>query len=281
MIAVKEKAPVYMEVMPSPDKMQSLEFYKLYRDSICAVYGVTPIFVGIIESGKSGNNPRMQIDVQRGTTEEYQRFLEDLWNNHVLPLFGVTDWKIEFGSIEAIDELRQARVWKEKATAAQTLINLGFIVTFDEHGNLEVSLEPEEAAEQPEEPKEEEAKPMEDEVSPDSDESFPKSTPKRELSVYPRPAKKLREELERDLLKIIDSARKVKDVKKSYAQGKKVMDKAHKQLIENARISLSSTLKQELPELPPDAMKKLNKMKNERMREFRKLIRMELKREAE
>lgn len=150
MVGVREESPELIEVMPDPAKMQSLDFYKLYRDSICSVFGVTPIFVSVIESGRSGNNPRMQIDVQKGTTEENQQFLSDMWNSKVFGIFGVYDWEVVFGSIEAVDELREAQIWEHKADAMKTLTELGFEVSLDEQGNLEVSREPEESLAEPE-----------------------------------------------------------------------------------------------------------------------------------
>jgi len=272
MMAVKGDAPISIAIMPNPRDMQSLEFYKLYRDSMCAVFGVTPIFVSVIESGKSGNNPRMQIDVQKGTTEENQQFLSDLWNKKIFPVFDIFDWEIQFGSIEMVDELREAEIWERKANATNTLMNLGFEVTFDEHNNIEVSHEPtKEIAPSPEEPQE----PRADDVSEDSGDWFPKIG----KDAFVRSAKKIRIELEDQLILIVDHAREVNDVKTSYAQGKVVMDKYHLEIIESARLALSSTLEVELPEVPDHILKKLNEIKNERLRDFRKLLKEELKRE--
>jgi hypothetical protein len=286
-LAVKEGTePEFIPALPDSKEMEQLETYKLYRDSICAVYGVTPVFVSIIESGKSGNNPRMQIDVQKGTTQEHQAFLENLWNEKVLPLFGVTDWGIKFGAIEAVDDLREAQVWEHRANAAQTLTGLGFPVTFDEHGNLEVGLEPEEEPapeETPEqfEPEQEEA-PMSDEVSPESgDWPVP---PKRDNKFPDETAEALRVELEEKFLRIIDDVKSVGDAKKSYAAAKEVMDEMFPRILESARVALAKTLESELPsidDIPADVMKKLRAQKNERMRDMRKLIRLELKRKDE
>ncbi len=277
-VNAKEK-PVFINVMPEPDKMQSLDFYKLYRDSICSVFGVTPIFVSIIESGKSGSNPRMQIDVQKGTTQENQQFLSDLWNNKVFEIFGVYDWKIEFGSVEMVDDLREAQIWEHKARAAQMLMGLGFEVSFDEYNNLEVSGDPEGGFEPPPGGTTE---PGPDTVSPESGEWPPESpTKKKDKFDHPSEAKALREEMEKEFLKILNNARKLGNEKTSYAQAKKAMDGIFKRTIECARSSLEFTLKRDLPELPKDVMQKLKNIRNERMRDFRKLLHEELKRKEE
>ena len=279
MIGVKDKPPVFIGAMPNPADMQSFEFYTLYRDSMCSVFGVTPIFVSVIESGKSGNNPRMQIDVQKGTTQENQQFLSDLWNDKVFPVFGVLDWEIQFGSIELVDELREAQVWEHKANAAKMLTGIGFEVTFDEHNNLEVSGEPKEGFEPP---PGESTEPMADEVSPESGDWPPESpTKKKGKPDTPPEAQAIREEMEKEFLKILNNARKLGDAKASYAQAKKVMDGIFKRTIECARSSLEFTLKRDLPELPKDVLTKLKAIRNERMRDFRKLLKDELKREEE
>ncbi len=279
MIPTKEDPPVWIPVLPEAGKMQSLAFYKLYRESICAVFGVTPIFVGVIESGKSGNNPRMQIDVQKGTTQENQQFLSDLWNDKIFPIFGINDWEVQFGDIEQVDELRAAQIWEHLGTAAQIWTGLGHKVILDEHGNLEISHEPDAWSESEPKPEPSETpEPTEEDVSEESGEWIPHF---KGNDALPSPARKIREEMGKELLKIIDGARKTNDVKVSYAKGKKVIDGAHKQLIEAARVALSQTLKRDMPELPSDVMRKLNEITKERKKEFRKILKDELAREEE
>ena len=279
-IGVKEKPPVFIETMPDANKMQSIEWYKLHRDSMCAVFGVTPIFVSIIESGKSGNNPRMQIDVQKGTTEEHQQFLQDMWNNKIFPVFKIYDWEIQFGSIEQVDDLRQAQVWEHRGKAAEIFINLGFQVTLDEHGNIDVSKEREEPNEQ-EEPdegdQEGESEPMPDEI----DEETGNWPVKTKLIDEPESAKKIRLNLEKELGRIIDEAKAKNNEKASYAEAKEIMNKSHLELIEAARVALSHTFEQKLPKLPDHIMRKLETHKKERLKDFRKLLKEELKREGE
>ena len=215
----------------------------------------------------------MQIDVQKGTTEEHQNFLEDLWNSQILPLFGVTDWCIKFNSIEQVDELREAQIWREKATAAQMLLNLGFMVTFDEHNNLEVSHEPEEQPE--EETEEEEVKPVgEEDISEESGEWNPKTK-----EDFPEEsAAKIRQNLEKDLIGILNNAKKVGDIKKSYAEAKKVMNICYEEIIEAARVSLSKAMDQDLPKAPAHVLKEIHELKKERLKDFRKILSEELKR---
>ena len=134
-----KETPSVVKVMEDLKQMQSVEHYKLFRDAVCAVYGVTPVFVSVIESGRAGNNPRMQIDVQNRTTREVQANKEDVINNLLLPKFEITDWYFAFNQIEAEDELRVKEVERTKAETARIYLESGFQVEFDEFGELKIS----------------------------------------------------------------------------------------------------------------------------------------------
>jgi hypothetical protein len=138
-LGVKEP-PVRLPILEDLQAMQSLEFYKLYVEKVCALHGVTPVFVSIIESGKAGNNPRMQIDVQNRTTREHQSVIEDVINNRLYPLFGITDWEFAFNEIEQRDELREQQIALTQAEVAQKWVQMGAKVTLDEEGELEIEV---------------------------------------------------------------------------------------------------------------------------------------------
>ena len=150
-LGVKEP-PIRLPVMEDFEKMQSLEFYKLGVEKICATFGVTPVFVSIIESGKAGNNPRMQIDVQDHTTREGRRLFESVLNEQVFPLFEIHDWQFRFGAIQQRDDLRNAQIDLVKAQTAMTYKNAGFTVSLDEEGELQISGEAKPTVETPEAP---------------------------------------------------------------------------------------------------------------------------------
>lgn len=136
-----KQAPGLLSTMPPSRDMQTLDWYKFYREAAAAIYSVTPVFVSIIESGKSGNNPKMQIDVQNRATIEFQHDFEEPFNNQLLPLFGINDWLTKFNDVDPEDEERDARIMQLKAQAANTFAAAGFIVTIDENGEIDVSGE--------------------------------------------------------------------------------------------------------------------------------------------
>jgi hypothetical protein len=137
-VGVKQP-PLQLPMLPPSRDMQAIEWYKIYREAIASVYSVTPVFIGIIESGRSGNNPQMQIDVQNRATKEEQQSLEEPFNNQLLPRFGIHDWIMEFGEVEVDDELRRAQINVQKANAANIYSTAGFTVTLDDQGELVVS----------------------------------------------------------------------------------------------------------------------------------------------
>jgi hypothetical protein len=136
MLGTKGGEIVRHSVMEDFKYMQSFEFYKLYREIICGLYGVSPIFVSVTERGA---NPRMQIDVQDRTVRECQRAIEEAFNSKLLPRFGVHDWLFKFRPLQPKDELREMQIKQVEAEVARVYSQLGFEVGFDEFGKLVIS----------------------------------------------------------------------------------------------------------------------------------------------
>jgi hypothetical protein len=137
-VGVKQ-LPTQINMLPPSKDMQAIEWYKVYREAIAAVYSVTPVFISIIESGRTGNNPEMQIDVMNRATREWQQNFEEPFNHQLLPMFGIYDWEIQFAEIEVDDELRRQEIAQTKANAASIFAAAGFTVTLDEEGELVVT----------------------------------------------------------------------------------------------------------------------------------------------
>lgn len=95
-----------------------LLFY--YREEICAVFGIPPIKLGWVQTGKLAN-PETQLDAWYDVIESFQNRIESLINRRILPLLGVTDWNFSFLSIRPSREKEMAEVVKEKATAISHL----------------------------------------------------------------------------------------------------------------------------------------------------------------
>lgn len=125
------KAPISIPLDIPLDKMQSLEFYKLYVEKVSGVFGVTPVFTSTSGDGTAETRP--QIDVQNRVTKGYLDDIEKPFNEQLLPKFGITDYIIKSGKIESRDELRDAQIRLTNAQAVSILRTTGFDVEVDEN----------------------------------------------------------------------------------------------------------------------------------------------------
>lgn len=122
----KGQQPIRIPIMEDLKALQSLEFYKLYLEATSGVYGVTAEFVSTTDVA---GGTRLKIDVQNRTTQEHQAGFTDLFNDDLLPKFGITDWVFAFNPIEGRDELRDAQTEHTRAASAMTWATAGFEVS--------------------------------------------------------------------------------------------------------------------------------------------------------
>ena len=131
-----------VNAMPESEKMQSLDWWKLWREIFGSLYGVSPVFTGIMESGKTGNNPRMQFDVQNNTSEFYQHKVNDVYNSFVFPKLGVTDWVFEYNPLEEKDEAQDETIMSLKLANIEKAISLGMTAELTDEGEVKISGDP-------------------------------------------------------------------------------------------------------------------------------------------
>lgn len=129
-------------LMPDPTQMSALDYYKLLLQGIAGVYGVQMMFLAMPEGGSrtgGGAMGAVRVEIQNRTIERIQHDKEDVLNNQLFPIFGVTDYVFKFNPLEKKDELRDAQIAQIKSNTALTYVNGGFDVSIDEDGNMEVS----------------------------------------------------------------------------------------------------------------------------------------------
>lgn len=102
-----------INTMQDSEKMQSLEWWKLWREIVNALYGVQDVAAGAMQAGTTGQNPRMKLDINNNTTEFYQRKLEACWN-WVFERLSVTDWIYKCRPVEEKDEAQDQAILKAK-----------------------------------------------------------------------------------------------------------------------------------------------------------------------
>lgn len=125
--------------MPELEKMQSLDWWRLWRELVGAVYGAQDVTTGAMKEGTTGQNPRMKLDVNNNTVEALQRAWEDPFNNFFCPLLGVTDWVYTFNPLEEKDEAQEQAILSAKLDNIKKAVDLGYEVDFTDEGEVIVS----------------------------------------------------------------------------------------------------------------------------------------------
>ena len=97
-----------------------------YREEICAVFGIPPMKLGWVQTGKLAN-PEQQLDAWYDVVDSFHARLSSMINNNILPLLGVTDWVWKFVSIRPSREAERAETLKSRADAVATLRQEGAI----------------------------------------------------------------------------------------------------------------------------------------------------------
>jgi len=77
---------------------QTLEMLYYFREQICSVFGIPPMKLGWVQTGKM-SNPEQQLDTWYDVVESIHVRLEKVINNHILPLIKVNKWKFKFKTI--------------------------------------------------------------------------------------------------------------------------------------------------------------------------------------
>jgi len=130
------------DVMPDPEKMQSLDWMEFWFVKIVgAIYSVQPVMMNAPTRGPGGYFQRMQVVVQNDATREYQRGPEDAFNEQLLPLLDIHDWRFEFAEIEPRNEMEESQIWQVKVAAGLAAVQAGLKAELTDEGELKISGE--------------------------------------------------------------------------------------------------------------------------------------------
>tara|TARA_Y100000004_G_scaffold197141_1_gene269991 strand:- start:695 stop:3682 length:2988 start_codon:yes stop_codon:yes gene_type:complete len=97
-----------------------LDLLYYYREEICAVFGIPPMKLGWVQTGKLAN-PEQQLDAWYDVVEGYHQRVSSVINNNILPLLGIDDWVFEFISIRPKQDQVRAETFNSNANAISTL----------------------------------------------------------------------------------------------------------------------------------------------------------------
>lgn len=137
---VDGKSATNVPAMPESEKMQSLEWWKLWKTVVCASFGVQDIYAGAVAEGTTGQNPRMKVDVNNDAVEYWGSKFEGPFNNVVVAQgLGVTDWILKFNPVEEKDEMQDITILSTKLDVMKKAVELGLQVEFTDEGEVKVA----------------------------------------------------------------------------------------------------------------------------------------------
>lgn len=114
------------KLIDSPSEGQFLDQLYYYREEICAVFGIPPMKLGWVQTGKL-SNPEQQLEAWYDVIDSFHRKLESVINTKILPLMDVRDWCIRFKPIRPTRDAERADTFAKNASAIQSLRQEGTI----------------------------------------------------------------------------------------------------------------------------------------------------------
>ena len=99
---------------------QQLDLLYYYREEICAVFGIPPMKLGWVQTGKLAN-PEQQLEAWYDVVESYQHRVAAMINNRLLPLIQTTDWRFKFKNIRPSREKERSETLRAQAAAIASL----------------------------------------------------------------------------------------------------------------------------------------------------------------
>ena len=114
------------KLIDSPSEGQFLDQLYYYREEICAVFGIPPMKLGWVQTGKLAN-PESQLDAWYDVIDSFHRKLESVINGRILPMLEITDWQFNFKTIRPSRDAERAEVFSKNAEAVRKLRQEGTI----------------------------------------------------------------------------------------------------------------------------------------------------------
>lgn len=105
---------------------QHLDLLYYYREEICAVFGIPPMKLGWVQTGKM-SNPEQQLEAWYDVVESFHKRIESLINHRILPLLDVEDYVFKFNTIRPSKEKVMAEIVKSRGQAIAALRQEGVI----------------------------------------------------------------------------------------------------------------------------------------------------------
>jgi len=127
---------------------QHLDLLYYYREEICAVFGIPPMKLGWVQTGKM-SNPEQQLEAWYDVVEAYHQRISSMINHRILPILGVKDYVWKFNTIRPSKEKVMAEVVRAKGQAIAALRQEGVITINEARAMLGYELLDDEKAADP------------------------------------------------------------------------------------------------------------------------------------
>jgi len=121
-------------ILDSTREGAQLDLLYYYREEICAVFGIPPMKLGWVQTGKM-SNPEQQLEAWYDVIESYHKRVEAVMNNRLLPLFDITDWRFKFTTIRPSRDKEIAETRAKESTAISNLRQEG-VISINEARNM-------------------------------------------------------------------------------------------------------------------------------------------------
>jgi len=120
----------WLDLMPSLNEMQYVESRNEMRRAILALWGITPVFSGDVETSGGLNNEGLQMEISNETIEEGQKLYNEEVFPWILEQLGINETELILEEPEEKDELEDERILQLKIQNAVQMKQMGFDVTY-------------------------------------------------------------------------------------------------------------------------------------------------------
>lgn len=105
---------------------QHLDLLYYYREQVCSVFGIPPMKLGWVQTGKL-SNPEQQLEAWYDVVESIHHRIATMVNNRLMPLLNVSDYVFRFNTIRPSKEKVMAEVARAQSAAIAALRQEGVI----------------------------------------------------------------------------------------------------------------------------------------------------------
>ena len=137
-----QKAQIeFINLIGSLKDMEMTETRKAMRDIMCALYGVSVIFMSDTSTAGGLNNEGLQITVTDRAIDASQAIHHNRLFPPVLEQLGITDWKLKLRPSREADKMAELQRFHQRVMTMKEMVSAGFDATMHEDMDGEIRFE--------------------------------------------------------------------------------------------------------------------------------------------